>query len=211
MANAKIFIVLIKDGRFVSTKSKNFENIDIYKERMRIQHDMLLGSHLERSVYTKLYSYTHLINGLAIHLTSDEALDIQQNAEGVRAIYEDVKMEKLTTHTPDLLGLPSGFWTKLGGPTASGVVIGMIDTGINPFHPSFLAEASNGVGRGIVVKSGKFKGKCVTGDRFPGTACNKKIVGAQYFARSATAAGEFNASRDYASTFDADGHGRQVT
>ncbi|KAK4364489.1 hypothetical protein RND71_015847 [Anisodus tanguticus] len=189
IANAKIFIVLMKEDPFVSTKSKNFEDIDIYKERMRKQHDMLLGSLLERS-----------------------ALDVLQNAEVVRAIYEDVKMKKLTTHTPDFLGLPSGVWPKLGGPTASGagVVIGMIDTGINPFHPSFLSQVSNGAGRGTVVKSGKYKGKCVTGDRFPGTACNNKIVGAQYFARSATAAGEFNASRDYASPFDADGHGRQM-
>ncbi|XP_049415490.1 subtilisin-like protease SBT2.5 [Solanum stenotomum] len=209
LANAKIFIVLMKDDPFVSTKSKNFEDIDIYKERMRRQHDVLLGSLLEKSVYTKLYSYTHLINGFAIHLTSDEALDILKNVEGVRAIYEDVKMKKLTTHTPDFLGLPAGVWPKLGGPTTSGagVVIGMIDTGINPFHPSFLAQASNGAGRGTIVKSGKFKGKCVTGDRFPETACNSKIVGAQYFARAATAAGEFNASRDYASPFDADGHG----
>ncbi|CAN4127714.1 unnamed protein product [Withania somnifera] len=209
IANAKIFIVLMKHDPFSSTKSKNFEDIDSYKERMRRHHDLLLGSLLERSVYTKIYSYTQLINGFAIHLTSDEDLDILQNAEGVRAIYEDVKMKKMTTHTPDFLGLPAGVWPKLGGPTASGagVVIGMIDTGINPSHPSFLAQASNGVGRDIVVKSGKFKGKCVTGDRFPGTACNNKIVGAQYFARSATAAGEFNASRDYASPFDADGHG----
>ncbi|XP_059318742.1 subtilisin-like protease SBT2.5 [Lycium ferocissimum] len=209
MANAKIFIVLMKDAPFVSTKSKNFEDIDTYKENMRKQHDMLLGSLLERSVYTKVYSYTHLINGFAIHLTSAEALDILQNAEGVRAIYEDVKMKKLTTHTPDFLGLRAGVWPKLGGPMASGagVVIGLIDTGINPFHPSFLSQASNGAGKGTVVKSGKFKGKCVTGDRFPEIACNNKIVGAQYFARAATAAGEFNTSRDYASPFDADGHG----
>lgn len=33
---------------------------------------MLLESLLERNVYTKVYSYTHLINGFAVHLTSDE-------------------------------------------------------------------------------------------------------------------------------------------
>lgn len=46
------------------------------------------------------------------------------------------------------------------------------------------------------------------GDQFPRTACNAKIVGAQYFARAATVAGAFNSTRDIASPFDSDGHGR---
>lgn len=135
-----------------------------------------------------------------------QALNILQKAEGVRGIYEDIKMEKLTTHTPDFLGIPDTVWPRLGGPSVSGegVVIGMIDTGINPFHASFSPEEYNGRPR----TTRKFTGKCITGDNFPATACNGKIVGAQYFARAAIAAGDFNVSRHYASPFDADGHGR---
>lgn len=116
-------------------------------------------------------------------------------------------MVKLTTHTPDFLGISAGVWPTLGGAESSGegVVIGFIDTGINPYHPSFRSNSSS-----RLVNSTRFKGKCVTGELFPSTACNGKIVGAQYFARAAIAAGDFNATRDYASPFDADGHGRQV-
>ena len=121
-------------------------------------------------------------------------------------------MEKMTTHTPDFLGIPTGVWPTLGGARTSGdgVVIGFIDTGINPFHPSFMIQSSTDTSRGIYSKPTKYKGKCASGEQFPPTACNGKIVGAQYFARAAVAAGEFNATRDYASPFDADGHGRQV-
>ncbi|VFQ70506.1 unnamed protein product [Cuscuta campestris] len=201
-------VLMEENGSFVSSriKSSSGNNVSIHKERMMKQHDVLLGSLLKRSDYTKLYSYTHLLNGFAIHVKSDEALSILHTAEGVSAVYEDVKMQKRTTHTPEFMGIPNGVWPRLGGPSVSGegVVIGMIDTGINPLHPSFMTQEH--VGRPPAT-SRKFTGKCITGDGFPATACNNKIVGAQYFARAAIAAGEFNVSRHYASPFDADGHG----
>lgn len=122
-------------------------------------------------------------------------------------MHEDMKMVKMTTHTPDYIGISAGVWPYLGGAERSGdgIVIGMIDTGINPSHPSFAnlrpQPASNLT---------RFKGRCELGDEFPLEACNGKIVGAQHFARAAIAAGDFNATSDYASPFDADGHGRQV-
>ncbi|CAH9079981.1 unnamed protein product [Cuscuta epithymum] len=207
LAKGKIFMVLMEHDSFVSTKIKSTSrNVSIHKEKAMEQHDILLGSLLKRSDYTKLYSYTHLLNGFAIHVKSDEAFHILRKAEGVRAVYEDVKMQKLTTHTPEFLGIPNGVWPKLGGPRISGegVVIGMIDTGINPMHPSFTTPEN--IGRPLMT-SRKFTGKCTTGDGFPATACNNKIVGAQYFARAAIAAGDFNVSRHYASPYDADGHG----
>lgn len=114
-------------------------------------------------------------------------------------------MVKMTTHTPDYLGIPSEVWPLLGEAEHSGegVVIGMIDTGINPNHPSF-----SNLRTGRSPRLSKFKGRCETGSEFPFSACNGKIVGAQHFARAATAAGDFNSSSEFASAFDADGHGR---
>ncbi|CAA2974161.1 Subtilisin-like protease SDD1 [Olea europaea subsp. europaea] len=130
-----------------------------------------------------------------------------ETAEKVRLVHEDTKLQKLTTHTPELLGITTGVWPSLGGSmlAGEGVVIGLIDTGINPFHPSFTNEGLNGPA--CLFTKTKFKGKCSTGEQFPPSACSCKIVGAQYFARAAIAAGEFNSTRDFASPFDADGHG----
>lgn len=155
------------------------------------------------------YSYSGR-NRLRKEVETLQVLSTLRSAKEVRAVHEDIKMEKFTTHTPDFLGIPSGVWPTLGGPTNSGegIVIGFIDTGINPNHPSFSSQPSQGPGSRLHSNSSKFKGKCATGEAFPATACNGKIVGAHYFARAAIAAGDFNATRDYASPFDADGHGR---
>lgn len=135
-----------------------------------------------------------------------QVLHLLAGAKRVRSVHEDVKMEKLTTYTPELLELKTGAWAALGGAAAAGegVVIGIIDTGINPIHPSFTNSTSS------PPKTSKFKGKCATSNHFPISACNNKIVGAQYFARAAIEAGSFNSTRDFASPFDSDGHGRQA-
>ncbi|KAL3617596.1 hypothetical protein CASFOL_037917 [Castilleja foliolosa] len=212
--NGKVFMVLMDDNPIVMMSLRNHDDTKMYKERMMQEHDVFLKSlMLEKSSYVKLYSYTHLLNGFAIYAESDEVLHILRNAEKVRSVHEDTKMVKLTTHTPDFLGITTGAWPALGGPNIAGdgVVIGFIDTGINPFHPSFTttnkASSSRSPNTFSKNSSNKFKGKCVTGENFPESACSGRIVGAQYFASAAIATGEFNSTRDYASPFDADGHG----
>ncbi|CAN1174740.1 Subtilisin-like protease SBT2.6 [Linum perenne] len=206
---AKVFMILMEDDPVFSVMSHSMieeEKVMAYKQMLMTSHDMFLESILKQN-YTKLYSYTHLLNGFAVHVQSDEAISTLRRARGVRAVHEDVKMQKLTTHTPEFLGIPNGVWPALGGAENSGdgVVIGLIDTGINPLHPSFRTNMSPRFN--ITSNSSRFKGKCDTGVRFPSRSCNGKIVGAQYFARAAIAAGDFNATRDYVSPFDADGHG----
>jgi len=53
-----------------------------------------------------------------------------------------------------------------------------------------------------------FSGACETGLHFPPGSCNGKIISAKYFSAGAHAIATFNASVDFLSPFDADGHGR---
>nr|CAB3485293.1 unnamed protein product [Digitaria exilis] len=114
-------------------------------------------------------------------------------------------MVKTSTHTPNYIGA-SGVWPLLGGSehAGDGVVIGMIDTGIDPKNPSFVS--SNMSSQAKSPPAG-FKGICRAGNRFPADSCNGKIVGARWFARAAQESGEFNATIHYASPYDSDGHG----
>ncbi|KAL9267825.1 Subtilisin-like protease SBT2.5-like protein [Drosera capensis] len=205
IVTAKVFMVLMEGDPFIA-KKMDLQKSRIHKERVSGEHDAFLESLLQTGSYEKLYSYTHLLNGFAISMDSKAAIATLHNATNVRAIHEDIKMKRLTTHTPEYLGIPGGVWPTLGGARSSGegVVIGLIDTGINPAHPSFVhllsADTNN-------ATRSKFRGICVLGEQFSSAACNGKIVGGHYFALGATAAGDFNVTRDYASPFDADGHG----
>ena len=58
---------------------------------------------------------------------------------GVKSVDRDWKVRKLTTHTPQFLGLPTGVWPTGGGFDRAGenIVIGFVNSGIFPHHPSF--------------------------------------------------------------------------
>ncbi|KAH0720788.1 hypothetical protein KY290_005788 [Solanum tuberosum] len=76
-----------------------------------------------------------------------------------------------TTHTPSFLGLHQnvGLWNASN--SGKGVIIGILDTGIAPQHPSFNDN-------GMPNPPLKWKGKCefnVT------TYCNKKLIGARNY------------------------------
>lgn len=120
----------------------------------------------------------------------------------------DFSVRTATTHTPEFLGLPKGAWVKEGGPDVAGegVVIGFIDTGIDPTHPSFSDEAPPNA---FPVPL-HFSGVCEVTRDFPSGSCNRKLIGARHFAASAITRGIFNATKDYASPFDGDGHGTCV-
>ncbi|KAG9128693.1 hypothetical protein Leryth_022926 [Lithospermum erythrorhizon] len=117
----------------------------------------------------------------------------------------DFSVRTATTHTPQFLGLPEGAWLQEGGfeMAGEGIVIGLIDTGIDPTHPSFADNAS---GKKYPVPN-HFSGICEVTRDFPSGSCNRKLIGARHFAASAITRGIFNASEDYASPFDGDGHG----
>ncbi|GAB4856761.1 hypothetical protein Ancab_014679 [Ancistrocladus abbreviatus] len=121
-------------------------------------------------------------------------------------------MEKLTTHTSDYLGIPNGVWPTLGGARSSseGVVRGLINTRISPDYPSFAFSSSLSSDNKLLNHS-RFRRTCAMGVRFFYSACYSKIVGAQYLALRVIVASDFNATRDYASPFDVDGHGSHTT
>ncbi|KAL3719656.1 hypothetical protein ACJRO7_004609 [Eucalyptus globulus] len=72
-----------------------------------------------------------------------------------------------TTHSPKFLGLPP----LQGG---KGIIIGVLDTGVTPDHPSFSGD-------GMPPPPAKWKGRC----DFESYRCNNKLIGARSFDSSA--------------------------
>ncbi|KAI3468833.1 hypothetical protein Pfo_025496 [Paulownia fortunei] len=116
-----------------------------------------------------VYTYKNVIRGFAARLSPDE-LETIQEYEGFVHARPQRKLPLHTTHSPDFLGLHQdfGFWKDSN--YGKGVIIGVIDTGIFPNHPSFSDE-------GMPPPPDKWKGKC----EFNFTACNNKLIGARYF------------------------------
>ncbi|CAN1328081.1 Subtilisin-like protease SBT2.2 [Linum perenne] len=171
-------------------------------------HDSLLRKALKGEKYLKLYSYHYLVNGFAAFVTPQQADKLSRRKE-VANVVLDYSVRTATTHTPQFLGLPQGAWVKQGGyeTAGEGIVIGFIDTGIDPTHPSFSADNNNVSGSSSYPVPSHFSGVCEVTRDFPSGSCNRKLVGARHFAASAITRGIFNSTQDYASPFDGDGHG----
>nr|XP_009417495.1 PREDICTED: subtilisin-like protease SBT2.5 [Musa acuminata subsp. malaccensis]XP_009417496.1 PREDICTED: subtilisin-like protease SBT2.5 [Musa acuminata subsp. malaccensis]XP_009417497.1 PREDICTED: subtilisin-like protease SBT2.5 [Musa acuminata subsp. malaccensis] len=179
------------------------ESVTSYAFHLEKKHDALLDSLFEVGTYKKLYSYRHLVNGFAVHISPEQA-EALSKAPGVKYVEKDMKIKKFTTHTPQFLGLPTGVWPTRGGFDRAGedIVIGFVDSGIYPKHPSFSTHNTEPYG-----PLPRYRGKCEVDPETQRDFCNGKIIGAQHFAKAAIAAGAFNPAIDFPSPLDGDGHG----
>ncbi|CAI5478131.1 unnamed protein product [Closterium sp. Yama58-4] len=90
-----------------------------------------------------LHSYTHTSNGFSALLTPEQLQKLKKH-HLVADIRPSVLIKKLTTDSPRFLKLPGSLWRAGGGRkrAGAGVVIGVVDTGIWPEHPSFRKNVS---------------------------------------------------------------------
>ncbi len=196
-------------------KKLDATSVDVvqYSAYLDSRHDAAVAAVKGR----KVHGYKYTFNGFAAELTPEQA-ERMKNMPGVVSVDKDELRSVDTSSTPSFLGLnaPGGLWSQAGGVGNAGenVVIGVIDTGIWPEHPSFSDRTGvNGSG----IKDGKlnyqqlpgWNAKCTPGDSFTGSDCNQKIISAQYFNAgwggnagiTALFPFEFNSPRDW------DGHG----
>ncbi|GJP59609.1 hypothetical protein CLOP_g12914 [Closterium sp. NIES-67] len=152
-----------------------------------------------------LYSYKYASNAFAAELTPSQLRRLQRHPN-VADVVANVAMHKLTTDSSEFLKLPETAWASAGGQgnAGEGVVIGVVDTGIWPEHPSF-SDANTTAPYG--ARPSTWRGVCQTTADFP--RCNGKLIGARYLYagfRAMTGAAE-SLTNDWRSARDADGHG----
>lgn len=129
---------------------------------------------------------------------------------GVVAVQEDRLVHTLTTTTPHFLGADR-VWPSLGGPTRAGrnVVVGVLDSGIWPEHPSFKDLGLGPFPPAAGCEFGNGSDPAL-GDPF---RCNHKLIGAYAFTDTymtviGAEPGEFCDNRTGECTArSADGHG----
>ncbi|WOH11497.1 hypothetical protein DCAR_0830984 [Daucus carota subsp. sativus] len=204
-----IYLVLVEGEpvAFQQSRGSYSKVSEAHAEKLVKTHEKLLATTLDTGSYSKVYSFKHIVNGFAVHTSASQAKKLKK-AHGVKLIEKDRGTKLMTSYTPQLLGLPEGVWAQKGGEknAGEGIVIGFIDTGINPFHPSFAYDPLNPFTSNI----SHFSGACEGGPKFPTMSCNGKIVSARYFSAGAQTDPTFNASVDLLSPFDVVGHGSHV-
>nr|DAD18738.1 TPA_asm: hypothetical protein HUJ06_020201 [Nelumbo nucifera] len=149
-----------------------------------------------------LYVYENAITGFAANLSTKQ-VELLRNVDGFVSATPDDMFSLHTTHSPKFLGLQNGKGLWNGSKLASAdIVIGVVDTGIWPEHPSFSQDAS------MPPVPSRWKGACEKGTKFLPSNCNKKLIGARAFFKGYEAvAGRVNETVDYRSARDSQGHG----
>ncbi|XP_012835449.1 PREDICTED: cucumisin-like [Erythranthe guttata] len=136
-----------------------------------------------------VYSYERSFNGFAAKLTVNEAARIAE-MEGVVSVNPNRMLKLHTTRSWDFMGFTDG---NLGPGLEGQVIIGLLDTGVWPEHPSF-----NDTGFG--PPPSKWKGTCQTATNF---TCNNKIIGARYYKSD----NSYDDDNEAPSPRDTEGHG----
>ncbi|KAL3645619.1 hypothetical protein CASFOL_010799 [Castilleja foliolosa] len=131
------------------------------------------------------HKYRNVITGFTAHLSPDE-LQQMQKKEGFLHAWPEKKYSITTTHSPSFLGLHQNLGSWQASNYGKGVIIGVLDSGITPNHPSFNDE-------GVPPVPARWKGKC---DLKGAYSCNNKLIGARNFA-----------TLDPGPPIDRDGHG----
>ena len=120
--------------------NRNSAAVRAYQGHLHSQHlEAVAAAGVSSSAI--LIDYQFALNGFTAALTPDEAekLAVQKN---VISVVRDELRQLHTDTSPDFLGLTDGGGAWDSGITGEGVVIGVIDTGIWPEHPSFADDGS---------------------------------------------------------------------
>ena len=246
-----VYLVQLKDapaasygGRkagFAATKPLPGDKLDrtassvaSYAKHVEQSHDRVLAE--IGAAGSKVYSFRYVLNGFAARLDAEQVSRLAQRGD-VERVWLDSKQRIQTNNSSAFLGVQdtdAGLRAK-HGLSGEGVIIGVIDSGVAPGHPSLedvirrvpracesnWARASwlgrwlchsvrrNPPTERVYEPPDDFHGACEEGEGFTAADCNNKLVGARYYIDGFLAQYELH-EEEFISPRDAHGHGTHV-
>jgi len=125
------------------------------------------------------YVYDVILNGFSVELTPSEAA-LLATLPGVIRVEPREMRQLLTDRGPQWIGAAAAWGAApdcAGGNCGEGIVVGIVDTGINMDHPSFADIGGDGYNH--TNPRGQFYGWCNPAhpDYDPALTCNDKLIG----------------------------------
>ncbi|MFK7886461.1 MAG: S8 family serine peptidase, partial [Gammaproteobacteria bacterium] len=146
------------------------------------------------------HTYTRSFNGVSVPMTQQDAMEVAK-LPGVVRVTRDTEHALDTDRGPEFIGATT-IWDGsalegigVAGTQGEGMLVGIIDSGINGDHPAFKAVGGDGYEHTNPFGDGVFMGECFD---TPDLVCNNKLVGRYNMVASAD------------SSEDEDGHGSHV-
>jgi len=155
-----------------------------------------------------------ILNAVAMVVPVDQ-IESLYTLPNVETVYPDEILQIDTDNSPQFIGAPK-VWSQLGGQESAGegVIVGVLDTGIWPEHPSFSDPDPSGKPYAAppAAPSGNPRACNFSSGSNPGPAfsCNNKLIGAYTFMNTYRAFQPLLPD-DYTSARDADGHGTHTS
>ncbi|XP_055821399.1 subtilisin-like protease [Solanum dulcamara] len=153
----------------ISTQS-SLTDLESYYLSFLPKNTSAISSSGNEEAASMIYSYHNVMKGFAARLTASQLKEMEKKQGFVSAQKQRI-LSLHTTHTPSFLGLQQnkGLWKDSN--YGKGVIIGVIDTGILPDHPSFSDV-------GMPPPPAKWKGVCESNFT---NKCNNKLIGARSY------------------------------
>ena len=189
-----------------------------YVAHLRSRQDEVLSGigGAARNRAEPMHRYFYALNGVAMRMTAAEA-DAVAKMPGIASVQPDIAYPLATDRGPTLIGAPAVWDGTATGVNAlgEGMVVGILDSGINQGHPSFAEVGGDGYGaNGEYAATNPFgAGNFAGGPRddctnFPGL-CNNKLIGSHAFIDQYGGVDQYAPPNDPVSK-DTDGHGSHV-
>ncbi|NQD35481.1 S8 family serine peptidase [Permianibacter sp. IMCC34836] len=167
---------LDKGKSLVGMQTSEKARVEQYKHYLNGKQQEVLQAARSKGVYNApRLRFTDAINGFTMKLTQAQAKALAELPQ-VEFVQRSDLLKLHTDRGPEFIGADQ-VWTGMsvtGLPQqGEGMLVGIIDSGINTDHPSFADIGDDGYDHSNPLGSGNYLGDCATGV----LQCNDKLIG----------------------------------